>query len=234
MTTPDFYIYERTGPSDQRDVLKRLPRKVAAVLKKRRVALTKLEADRDYSAEYKGRQKARIEQEARDALEGLATQKANAEEHVRKNLARAANPNKPTDKATLDELKAGRVWVRLERQLDAGRDYLDLIAEARDRQDADALAVLRQELPSYLQATGGNRRAAELAATGAAKMIEQAEGDLPTPPKSVQARRSTDDLDLVIDRVSLTLGHAEYELDGTPAPVLVDHDGTTFDPASVD
>ena len=53
----------------------------------------------------------------------------------------------------------------------------------------NALAVLRAELPSYLHATRPDKRTADLAATGAQKLVDQALGSLAKPSADAQARK---------------------------------------------
>lgn len=114
-------------------------------------SIKRVNADDNYSDSYRDEFAKKAQAKLADRVHELKDQGA----QVQQRLTEYANGSgkRSTEQQQLDQAQEQRAWSRLERELEAGAGWQDLLAQAEKDRDPAALAALRSEAPSYVAAT---------------------------------------------------------------------------------
>lgn len=143
------------------DDLRTAPQVLGKMLLKRRAQLREIDAlDPEwYTAKTKEAARAKTHQQIVDIFDLIReSNKAAAERLLTEARKAQQGPKLAPDAQLAKEMQESRIWARLERQLSAGFEPLELIQQAQAEKDLTALKVMKQEMPSFLASKYGAER----------------------------------------------------------------------------
>lgn len=129
--------------------LTRHPDKLAQAVKSARADIAAVEGRSELTTQAKREAVEARRQELRDEVHAIEEECKAAADEVKGSV---------DPPPSVDPVEAMRSWGRIERLLDSGQDPTEVAAGLVQQKDRAGLTVLLQELPSYLQAAGGDRR----------------------------------------------------------------------------
>jgi hypothetical protein len=195
------------------ETLRTTPTKIAALLLDRRRRKHKIDSDTMISALAVAQRTQQLQADTVAALDTLEQAAQEAKARVDSVLAALLAAPLAGD-PVLAELRAQRAWDRQRTLLAGGWDWQVLITRAATAGDRPLLAVLRQELPAWLEGrAGGDTEMALNQVAAANESIDRAEYPLLTDPERA-ARALAAEVAIGYSNVLTAFNYARAELTG--------------------
>ena len=149
-------VAEKINTFSQRRLkqLRTAPKRLAKLPARLNDDIRDIERDRRYTPEYKAKEIAEIREAAHAELTKILSQAVDAEAQIRKQIKEVFDAAPGSDAALIVAIEKGRGWQRAMLLLDNGADPLAVVRRMADAGDLNALRVIAEELPHYLEAYG--------------------------------------------------------------------------------
>ncbi len=193
----------------ERVVLEKTSPKIAGILLERRRALARIAADESYNEAYRREQAQAAEKTAREKLAAIRAEAVGAHEKVLQTLREPLIENRAVEEQMLAELQEQRAWNRYSWALTSGKEPLEVVRQASERDGAAGIRALASELPSYLESGGWDPRHVE----AIVEQIRAAEEPFLSPEERAVRETEAEAKD-GWGRLTAAFAHADMDLEG--------------------